>query len=99
MDHGGCDTVRVEQAGPLEEWRYGQPGTIATVPTAELSDEPWIFGEDNVRALFARIRGEVPDRLSGLAKIEVGVQTSADEIYLISDQPATKRRERHVARS
>lgn len=87
MDHGGCDTVRVEQAGPLEEWRYGQPGTIATVPTAELSDEPWIFGEDNVRALFARIRGEVPDRLSGLAKIEVGVQTSADEIYLISDQP------------
>ena len=83
MDRTGCETVRVEEAGPLEEWRYGRTGVISTIPTAELSDEAWTFGQEDVRALFARIKDEVPGRLETLANIEVGVQTSADEIYFL----------------
>ena len=83
MDRAGREVVRVEQAGPLEEWRYGRAGAVSTVPAAELSEEPWMFGNDDVRALFARIKGEVPGRLETLANIEVGVQTSADETYLL----------------
>lgn len=85
LDGGGCRAVRVEQACPLVEWRYGRQGAISTVPTADLSGEPWTFGQDDVRALFARIRDEVPGRLSSLANIEVGVQTSADETYLLHE--------------
>ncbi len=83
MDRTGCETVRVEEAGPLEEWRYGRTGVISTIPAAELNDEAWTFGQEDVRALFARIKGEVPGRLETLANIEVGVQTSADEIYFL----------------
>lgn len=36
-----------------------------------------------MRALFTRIKNEVPGRLEALANIEVGVQTSKDEIYLL----------------
>jgi hypothetical protein len=85
MDRSGCEAVRIEQAGPLEEWRYGQPGEISRVPTAELSEEPWIFGQEDVRTLFARIKNVVPNRLAQLANIEVGVQTSADDIYLLRE--------------
>ncbi|GAA5082154.1 Eco57I restriction-modification methylase domain-containing protein [Roseibacterium beibuensis] len=83
MDRTGCETVHVEEAGPLEEWRYGRTGVISTIPAAELSDEAWTFGQEDVRALFARIKDEVPGRLEALANIEVGVQTSKDEIYLL----------------
>lgn len=83
MDRTGCETVRVEEAGPLEEWRYGRTGVISTIPAAELNDEAWTFGQEDVRALFARIKDEVPARLETLANIEVGVQTSADEIYFL----------------
>lgn len=83
MDSAGSEVVRVEQAGPLEEWRYGRTGTVMRVPAAELSGEPWTFGQEDVRALFSRIRNEVPGRLLALADIEVGVQTSKDEIYLL----------------
>lgn len=83
LDRGGKEEVCVEQAGPLEEWRYGRPGVISSVPAAELSEESWTFGHDDVRALFTRIKTAVPGRLDALANIEVGVQTSKDEIYLL----------------
>lgn len=83
MDSTGSEAVRVEQAGPLEEWRYGRTGKLMHVPAAELSEASWTFGQADVRALFTRIRNDVPDRLQGLANIEVGVQTSKDEIYLL----------------
>ncbi len=83
MDRAGPETVSVEQAGPLEEWRYGRAGTVSSMPAAELSEEPWTFGQEDVRVLFTRIKNEVPGRLEALANIEVGVQTSKDEIYLL----------------
>ncbi|MEO1324700.1 MAG: TaqI-like C-terminal specificity domain-containing protein, partial [Pseudomonadota bacterium] len=58
-------------------------GSVSSMPSAELSEEPWTFGEEDVLALFARIKNKVPGRLEALANIEVGVQTSKDEIYLL----------------
>lgn len=83
MDRAGRETVTVEQAGPLEEWRYGRAGTVSSVPSAELSEETWTFGQEDARTLFRRIKDDVPGRLEALANIEVGVQTSKDEIYLL----------------
>jgi hypothetical protein len=79
----GTDEVLVEHPGPLEEWRYGREGIISKLPTSELGEEPWSFGQEAVRSLFARIKGSVAGRLSALASIEVGVQTSADGVYLL----------------
>jgi len=85
MDRSGHEQVRVEHAGKLEQWRYGRPGEILTVPSTELSDDPWVFCQEDARSLFARIQETVPGRLHEFADIEVGVQTSADKIYLLRE--------------
>lgn len=85
MDRGGADPVELERAGLLEEWRYGQPGKITRIPAVELGDESWEFAEEEVRTLFGRIRDQFPARLSEVAEIEVGVQTSADGIYIFRE--------------
>ena len=83
LNRAGCDAVRIEKAGPLKGWRYGQEGPVSTIPATELDATPWEFADEEVRTLFTRIRAGFPARLSALAKIEVGVQTSADKIYII----------------
>lgn len=82
FDKGGRERVNFELAGPLEEWRYGQRGTVNEIPADDLSEGPWQFVDEETRALFSRIRQTSPSRLSDLAEIFVGVQTSADSIYI-----------------
>ena len=82
LDKGGIEQTTIEKPGPLEEWRYGKAGAMVEIPTKELTDEAWNLGAGDVRSLFDRVRAECPKRLVDLADIEVGVQTSADDIYL-----------------
>jgi len=82
LDRGGCDPVRLEQPGPLEAWRYGQQGTLTQIPATELTENAWQFSNAETRALFDRVRAAVPSRLGTVAEIYVGVQTSADSIYI-----------------
>ena len=82
LDHHGRDVVRIEQAGPLEAWRYGVPGVYTEIPAATLGEDAWQFADSETRALFERIRAAFPQRLGDLAEIFVGVQTSADPIYI-----------------
>lgn len=85
LDRAGSQTVTVEKAGPLEAWRYGQKGPI-TQHDADVFDEaPWEFADEEVRTLFERVKAEFPERLSSVADIEVGVQTSADKIYIVRE--------------
>ncbi|MEX0806703.1 MAG: DNA methyltransferase [Candidatus Binatia bacterium] len=83
LNRRGCDALRFEKAGPLEKWRYGAAGAITEIPAAELTEDAWEFADEATRTLFARVRADFPDRLSSVAEILVGVQTSADEIYVV----------------
>lgn len=82
LDRRGRDTVHVEHIGNLEAWRYGEPGTITELPAAMLGEEPWQFADAGMRAIFERIRATYPTRLGEVAEIFVGVQTSADNVYI-----------------
>lgn len=83
LDRRGRDQLTLEQVGPLDQWRYGQPGTLTNIPATELTEEAWQFADAATRALFDRVREQFPDRLGTLAEIFVGMQTSADEVYII----------------
>ncbi len=91
LDRRGNTTVRIEQVGSLEAWRYGEPGAFTELPAASLDEEPWQFANDETRALFSRIRAAHTNRLGDVAEIFVGVQTSADDIYIFQgvDDTAT----------
>lgn len=82
LDRRGRNVVRVERPGPLEAWRYGEPGIMVEIPSATLGEDNWQFADVETRALFERVRAAFPDRLGQLAEIFVGVQTSADPIYI-----------------
>ncbi|MFZ0424238.1 MAG: N-6 DNA methylase [Xanthobacteraceae bacterium] len=89
LDRRGCTEVRVEQVQALDRWRYGNPGTITSIPTADLTGEPWEFANSETRALFDRVRAAHPTQLRAVAEIFVGVQTSADDVYIIKAQSET----------
>jgi hypothetical protein len=88
----GRDVVRVEQMESLELWRYGRSATFNEIPANTLGEDSWQFSNTETRALFDRILAAHPSRLGGAAEIFVGVQTSADPIYIfrsVGEQQAT----------
>ena len=89
LDREGSGRVLIEMAGPIEEWRYGHAGKIGTKLAAELGEEPWEFVNDEARALFARLLAASPERLSTVADILVGLQTSADKVYILHPERVT----------
>ncbi|MDR5655093.1 Eco57I restriction-modification methylase domain-containing protein [Ruixingdingia sedimenti] len=92
LDRQGRADVTVERVEALEPWRYGTPGPRNVLPAAELTDDPWQFADDATRALFARVRAACARELKDAAEIFVGVQTSADPIYIFrstAETPAT----------
>lgn len=82
LDRAGRNTVRLEIPENLESWRYGAPAAVRDIPSANLTDAPWQFANEETQALFQRIRAAFPISLSGVAEVSVGVQTSADAIYM-----------------
>ena len=76
------DEVQLERPRRLESWRYGEQGSISLIPIAELDENPWQFANQETRTLFDRIKATHTNKLSEFADIFVGVQTSADHVYI-----------------
>jgi type I restriction-modification system DNA methylase subunit len=86
---GTTGNVRFEKVESLEAWRYGQPGTISTIPRVEFSEEAWQFADGAAKDLFDRVRTNFPKTLGVVAEIFVGVQTSADDVYIVRAKSET----------
>ena len=82
LDRSRAQEVRLERPERLESWRYGATGSVDVRPAHEFGEEPWRFADAETRALFGRLRGHFRQGLGTLAEIFVGVQTSADNIYI-----------------
>lgn len=92
LDRQGSPEVTVERVDALDSWRYGTPGPRRIMPAAELTDEPWLFADAETRALFDRVRAACGRELGNAAEIFVGVQTSADDVYIfqaVNETPQT----------
>lgn len=84
LDRAGRDALTLERVINLERWRYGEPGARSIIPAADLTAEPWEMADPAAMAVFQRIRAAHPDRLGTQADIFVGLQTSADRVYVIA---------------
>lgn len=82
IDKRGRDAVRVTQVATLGAWRYGEPAAVIEIPSASLGEDTWQFANAQTRAIFERVRIDFPVQLGQIAEIFVGVQTSADPIYI-----------------
>jgi type I restriction-modification system DNA methylase subunit len=72
-----------EQVDDLAAWRDRGTATKRTVSTGTLGVAPWGLGTDEARAVFAAMTARHSTKLRDVADIFVGVQTSADDVYLV----------------
>jgi len=56
--------------------------TVLTQKTNILSEKPWMFAKSREEEILSKIRGF--DRLSRIARVFVGLQTSADSVYVLN---------------
>ena len=89
LDLGRSAGIQIEKVGNLEAWRYGTSGSITTLSAATLGEDAWEFADAETRVLFDRVRASHRVRLGTVAEIFVGVQTSADEIYIFRSATET----------
>ena len=73
----------VEHVSDLAAWQRGVSSQPLAYSADYLGATPWKFVSPAARALFERLRAEHPTQLEQLATIFVGVQTSADKIYIL----------------
>jgi len=82
LDRRGCAEVAFESVQSLDAWRLGTPGQQSVIPAAQLTEDPWRFADANTRAVLDRVKAACNRELGEAAEIFVGVQTSADPIYI-----------------
>lgn len=87
---GNHGKIKFEKVGNLESWRYGQPGVVMDIPAGTLTEDSWEFVDDGARAVFDRVRATFSRSLGSVAEIFVGVQTSADDVYIVREARSTK---------
>jgi type I restriction-modification system DNA methylase subunit len=75
-----CDFIKVKD---LAEWIKGNGTEEGKIPANTLTKSKWNFVIGQSSDLFNRLR-EMPVKLGDIANIFVGLQTSADRIYVLS---------------
>lgn len=73
----------VEHVSDLSAWRRGEHDEIVAYQADYLTKAPWEFVSPDARRVFERLRAAHPVTLEQVANIFVGVQTSADKIYIL----------------
>ncbi|WP_017462021.1 Eco57I restriction-modification methylase domain-containing protein [Dyella ginsengisoli] len=86
----GVGSVTLEKPSKLEEWRYSGSAEITELAAEALTADNWQFQDELVTELFERIREAHPTTISDVADVFVGVQTSADEIYIFESVGETE---------
>ena len=64
--------------------------SYAQYRSQDFQDQPWIFLSKESKTVFERLRQTNTVRLNQIAEIPVGLQTSADKIYIIKPHSETK---------
>ena len=90
LARSGAAQICVERVPDLEAWRYGAKGPCSLIAATALGEEPWQFASTEVQALFDRVKTTCGRDLDTAAEIFVGVQTSADGIYIFKETAATE---------
>jgi hypothetical protein len=84
LDKAGRDEVAFEKVDDLADWRANGQSTTGTISAGSVTTAEWNFGVGPGAALFERL-SRMPVRLGGVASIFVGLQTSADRIYILEE--------------
>jgi hypothetical protein len=83
LDKAGADVCRFTKVVDLESWRQMSTGTEGTIPAMEITSAEWNFTVGRGADLFEKLR-RMPVKLGNVADIFVGLQTSADDVFIMN---------------
>ncbi len=84
-----AEPATIEMVTNLPAWRGGQSGRLVNLSRADLSSAPWPLPTPGQRAAFEQMEAAAIGHLGDQDWVEVfvGVQTSADDIFLLTARP------------
>jgi hypothetical protein len=83
-----CDVVKVYY---LDEWRNSGIATEGKIPAASISSSEWNFAVGSNAKLFEKLR-KIPVKLEDIAHLFVGLQTDADDVFILEEIRQEKNR-------
>lgn len=84
LDKQKRETFLVTRIPTLNEEHIFRSAPSLQYSISDYAAQPWIFLSENARTLFEKIRNRDILPLKDIAEIPVGLQTSADKIYIIT---------------
>lgn len=84
LDKQKRETFLVKRISTLNEEHIFRSAPSLKYNISDYADQPWIFLSEKARILFEKIRNHDIVPLKDIAEIPVGLQTSADKIYIIA---------------
>src|SRR6266498_2998928 len=84
LDKAGHDEFEFERVSDLDVWRINHESIKGTLPATTATNTEWNFAVGSGSALFDKLV-KMPTKLGDIADIFVGLQTSADTVFLFKD--------------
>jgi len=82
LDKAGSEACEVVKVDDLSAWRAEGTATKGTIPAANVTRAEWNFAVGAGAALFEKL-SKMPVKLGDVATIFVGLQTSADPVFIL----------------
>jgi len=87
LDKGGNERFRYFRAHDLDAWRVKGQAVEGELFAGKVTEKEWNFAVGAGASLFERL-SEMPVKLGDIAHIFVGLQTSADTVFLFKEHEA-----------
>ncbi|MGD0012290.1 MAG: N-6 DNA methylase [Terriglobia bacterium] len=82
LDKSGNKRFEFESVNDLNAWRATGRSTKGKIPAAKVTASDWNFVVGDGRALFEKL-GKIPQELGSIADLFVGLQTDADDVFIL----------------
>ena len=89
LDKSGAESCEFMKVEDLNAWRIGEKSIEGEIPNEKITNKEWNFVVGKGASLFERLR-LMPKKLGDVADIFVGLQTSADTVFLFKDSQKEK---------
>ena len=84
LDKSPTNECRFVKVDDLMAWRTGKVGTEGLVKAKQVTASEWNFAVGNSAAIFEKL-SQMPVKLFDIAHIFVGLQTDADDIFILEE--------------
>ena len=91
LSKSATEQFTVDRVTDLSTWRVTKQCTSVTYRASDVGKEPWVFVTPQAQRVFAKMLAVKHQTLETVADIFVGLQTSADKIYIITSNEVMAR--------